>query len=235
MRTTDSMVAYFRAPALCQGADEDLLIEMGATIFPDFVQRVPGENGLRLRLEGDYRDDSLLKTAADQFQTLLGILRAWRPVAGQRVDEVRPGIGQGSIRDEHGNQLVKVGSAIMYLTAGPEVEAYARDVKVALQRSPHLRNALWLHGRRDRNSADFYMIYEYAEGDLGGRKAIVAALGVTDNDIPRLRKSANNLAPSDGGRHAMGTGTAEWSLDDQREYIAGFLKRWITHRAHAQA
>jgi hypothetical protein len=123
----------------------------------------------------------------------------------------------------------------MYITAGPEVEAYARDVKVALDHSPHLRNALWLHGRRDRNSADFYMIYEYAEEDLGGRKAIVAALGVTDNDIRRLRKSANNLAPNDGGRHATGTGTAEWSLDDQREFIAGFLKQWITHRAHARA
>jgi len=225
------MVAYFPAPALCQGADEDLLIGMGATIFPNFVQRIPGANGLRLRLEGDYRDDSLLKTAADQFQTLLGILRAWRSVAGQRVDEIRPGIGKGSIRDEHGNQLVKVGSAIMYVVGGSEVEAYVRDVKVALQSSPYLRNALWLHGRRDRNSADFYMIYEYAEEDLGGRKAIVETLGVTDNDITRLRNSANNLAPSAGGRHAKGTGTAEWSLDDQREFIARFLKRWITHRA----
>ena len=227
------MDAYFPAPALCQGADEDLLIEIGATIFPDFVQRVPNANGLRLRLEGDYKDDALLKIAADQFQTLLGILRAWRSVAGQRVDEIRPGIGQGSIRDEHGNQLVKVGSAIMYITAGSELEAYASDVKLASQRSLHLRNALWLHGRRDRNSADFYMIYEYAEEDLGGRRAIVVALGVTDNDITRLKKSANNLAPSDGGRHATGIVTAEWSLDDQREFIAGFLKRWITHRAHA--
>jgi hypothetical protein len=225
------MVAYFPAPALCQMADEDLLIEMGAIIFPDFVQRVPGANGLRLRLEGDYRDDSLLKTAADRFQILLGILRSWRPVAGQRVDEIRPGIGPGSIRDEHGNQLVKAESAIMYVIAGSEVEAYARDVKAGLQRSPYLHNALWLHGRRDRNSADFYMIYEYAEEDLKGRKAIVETLGVTDSDITRLRSSANNLAPSDGGRHAKGTGTAEWSLDDQREFIAGFLKRWIMHRA----
>jgi hypothetical protein len=235
MQEIDNMVAYFPAPALCQGADEDLLIEMGATIFPDFIQRVPGANGLRLRLQGNYRDDSLMKTAADQFQTLLGILRAWRSVAGQRVDEVRPGTGTGSIRDEHGNQLVTVGSAIMYVLGGSEVEAYVRDVKVALQSSPDLRNALWLHGRRDRNSADFYMIYEYAEEDLGGRKAIIETLGVTGNDITRLRTSANNLAPSDGGRHAKGTGTAEWSLDDQREFIASFLKRWATHRAHATA
>jgi len=103
------MVAYIPAPALCQGADEDLIIEMGAIIFPDFVQRNHATNGLRLKLEGDYKDDSLLKAAADQFQTLLGVLRSWRSLAGQRVDEVRPGIGTGSIRDEHGNQLVMGG------------------------------------------------------------------------------------------------------------------------------
>lgn len=137
-----SMTADFPAPALCQLADEDLLIEMGDIIYPQFILRVPGANGLRLRVEGDYRDESVVKVAADRFQTLLGVLRAWRSVAGQRVDEVRPGIGAGSIRDEHGNQLVKVGSAIMYVTDGSEVSAYARDVKAALERSPHLRNAL---------------------------------------------------------------------------------------------
>ena len=218
------MVAYIPAPALCQGSDEELIIEIGAVIFPGFVQRDPGVNGLRLKLEGDYKDDSLLKTAADQFQMRLGVLRAWRPMAGQRVDEVRPGIGPSSIRDEHGNQLVMVGSVIAYATFGSEVEAYAREAKLASEHSPHLRNALWLNGRRDRNAADFYMVYEYAEDDLGGRKVIVAALGVTDNDIKRLRNSANNLAPTDGGRHAKGSGTVEWGLDDQMEFIARFLK-----------
>lgn len=225
------MVAYIPAPALCQGADEDLIIEMGAIIFPGFVQRNPSANGLCLKLEGDYKDDWLLTTTADQFQTLLGILRAWRPLAGQRVDEVRPGIGPGSIRDEHGNQIVMVGSAIAYAIFGSEVEAYARGAKLASEHSPQLRNALWLNGRRDRNAADFYMVYEYAEDDVGGRKAIVTALGVTDNDIRRLRNSANNLPPTDGGRHAKGSGTAEWGLEDQMEFIAHFLKRWIAYRA----
>lgn len=229
------MVAYISAPALCQGADEDQIIEMGAIIFPGFVQRNPGANGLRLNLEGDYKDDSLLKTAADQFQTLLGVLRAWRPLAGQRVDEVRPGIGPGSIRDEHGNQLVMLGSVISYATFGSKVEAYAREAKLASKHSQHLCNALWLNGRRDRNAADFYMVYEYAEDDLGGRKAIVAALGVADNDITRLKNSANNLAPTDGGRHANGSGTAEWGLDDQMGFVACFLKRWIAFRARNAA
>ena len=62
-------VAYFPAPALCQGADEDLIIKIGAIISPGFVQRNPPANGLRLKLEGDYRDDSLVKTATDHFQT----------------------------------------------------------------------------------------------------------------------------------------------------------------------
>ncbi|MBI5197151.1 MAG: hypothetical protein HZA19_00930 [Nitrospirae bacterium] len=225
------MVAYIPAPALCQGADEALIIEMGAIIFPGFVERNPGANGLRLTLEGNYRDDSLLKTAADQFQTLLGVLRAWRPLAGQRVDEVRPGIGTGSIRDDHDNQLVMVESAIAYTTFGSEVEAYAREAKLASEHSPNLRNALWLNGKRDRNAADFYMVYEYAEGDLGGSKAIVEALGVTNNDITRLRKSANNLAPTDGGRHANRSRIAEWGLDDQMEFVARFLKSWIGYRA----
>ncbi|OLP18486.1 hypothetical protein BST81_10375 [Leptolyngbya sp. 'hensonii'] len=124
-----------------------------------------------------------------------------------------------------------VESAIAYTTFGSEVETYAALAKLAIARSIQLANALWLNGRRDRNAADFYMIYEYAEDDLGGRNAIVKALGVSDNDITRLRKSANNLAPTDGGRHAKGTGVPEWGLDRQREFIGRFLKEWIVYRA----
>ena len=128
-----------------------------------------------------------------------------------------------------------LGSVISYALVGAEVEAYARQAKVAVERSRCLRNALWLHGRRDRNSADFFMIYEYAEMDFAGRKAIVSELGVADRDIGRLKNSANNLAPTEGGRHATETGTTEWSLDDQREFVAKFLKRWIACRSRAAA
>ena len=232
MKWTVEHGGLFSSASTLPGADEDLIIEMGAIIFPDFVQRNPGTNGLRLKFDGDYKDDSLLKTTSDQFQILLGVFRAWRPLAGQRVDEVRPGIGLGSIRDEHGNQLVRLGPVIEYTTSGAEVEVYARQAKLASEQSPLLRNALWLNGRRDRNAADFYMVYEYAKDDLGGDKAIVAALGVTRKDIKRLSSSANNLSPIDGGRHAEGSGTAEWGLDDQKEFIARILKKWITYRAH---
>jgi len=224
------MVAYLPAPELCQGADEDIISQIAGIIFPDFIERNQAVNGLRLKLDGDYRDKSLIKIATDQFQILLGILRAWNPLAGQRVDEVRPGIGAGSIHDEHGNQLVRVGSAIEYVKRS-EVEAYGRDAKVALDRSLHIRNAAWLHGRRDRNAADFYMIYEYAAKDFGNDKAVAASLGLSRKDIKRLTNSANHLAPMDGGRHAREMHIVEWDLERQKVFIANFLKSWIEFRA----
>ncbi len=226
-------IAYTPAPELCQGADEDLIIKMGEFIFPDFLHRNSSRNGLCLKIEGDYKDDSLSRTASDRFQILLGILRAWNPVAGKRKDEIRPGIGPGSIMDDRGNQIIKPESVITYASlAESKVKKYAQETKLASERSRQLHNALWLNGRRDRNAADFYMIYEYAEKDFQGRKGIVEALRVTDNDLERLKSSANNLAPIDGGRHASDSGTAEWGLDDQKKFIARFLKAWITYRAH---
>jgi hypothetical protein len=226
------MMHYIQAPALCQGADEDLLVEMGAVIFPDFIERNPGENGLRLRLKGNSIDESLLNTGANMFQLLLGILRAWNRLAGERADEVRPGIGKGSIKDEQGNQTVFLGSIISYTIFGSEIEMYSKAVKLALDHSKNLYNALWLNGRRDRNAADFYMIYEYAVADFGDEKAIVNALGVTHSNLKKLRSSANNLTPTAGGRHAIGTSKADWSLEKQKEFVSDFLKRWIKYRAH---
>jgi hypothetical protein len=47
-------VAYFPPPALCQGAGEDVVLEIGAIVFPDFVQRNQKANGLLLKMEGDF-------------------------------------------------------------------------------------------------------------------------------------------------------------------------------------
>jgi hypothetical protein len=231
-----NMLAYFPAPPLCQFVDEDLMLEMGAIVFPDFVQRHRGANGLRLKLEGDYRDGLLGKTAADQCQVLLGIVRAWHPLAGQRVDEVRPGIGAGPIRDEHGSQIVTLGIVIDYVSkVAAEVEAYARDAKLALQRSRNLREALWLHGGRDRTAAAVYMIYEDARMEFGGPKQITAALEVSGKALESFRSSAVNLAPVDGGRHAKRSGTPKWGLDTQLTFISRFLKSWIRYEARATA
>lgn len=56
------MVAYIPAPVLCQGADQDLAIQMGASIFPDFVQRDEENGGLCLKVEGNHADSSLVST-----------------------------------------------------------------------------------------------------------------------------------------------------------------------------
>jgi hypothetical protein len=232
-----STAAYIPAPALSQEADVSLILELGAIIFPGFVERNPVGNDLRLKYDGDYKDASLVQKAGDQFQVLLGILRAWRPIAGQRADEVRPGIGAGSIRDEHGNQIIMMGTAIAYSTVGSEIAKYARDAKAASERSPHLRKALWLNGQRGRSAAQFYMVYECAKADFENPKAIASALcginnGITNAAIKRFKSSANNLTPTEGGRHARGSRTADWDLADQTRFIARFLRSWIAYRAH---
>ena len=222
---------YVRAPVLCQGADEDILIEMGAIIFSGFVDRVPNENGLRLCVPGDYRDPELLEVAANKFQILLGALRAWKPIAGERRDEVRPGIGAGSIRDENGNQVVQIGTANLYMKSGNEIQKYSERVNIAIDQSQSLKNALWLNGRRDRNSADYYMVYEYAKKYFSGQKNISNELSISMADLNKLRLSANNLCPTKGGRHAIVEPVPCIGLEFQGQIIATLLKKWVTYLA----
>lgn len=224
---------YVPAPKLCQGSDENLLIEMGETIFDGLVDRMPEGNGLRLRIPGDYMDSALLDEVANEFQILLGALRAWKPIAGERRDEVRPGVDFGSIRDENGNQVVHLGGIISHTVASDEIPKFSKQVCAALNHSQLLRNALWLNGRRDRNSADYFMIYEYSKTEFGSEANISRALVVPARDLVRLRNSANNLCPTQGGRHAGCRTDPEWGLSSQRQFTATLLKRWISHLANA--
>src|SRR5437899_152501 len=115
------MLAYVPAAELVQFADEELLIELGSVVSPGFVERNPGANGLRLRVEGDFKDPAVRSVAGIGFQVLLGALRAWRHIAGQRKDELcHSGVGVGSIRDEQGNQVVAVAPAVSYSTVSNE-------------------------------------------------------------------------------------------------------------------
>ena len=227
------MLISFPAPALCQGGDEDLLVAIGDIVYPGFVKRPPNENGLRLWVEGDPSDPGSKALATAMFQTLLGALRAFRSEAGELRDEQLAGLGAGSVRDEPGNQRVGVGTVRVFATFGGEVEAFATDVRAAIANSQALRNALWLNGRLGRTAADYYMIHEYAQGDLGGTKGVRDALGISGNAQEKLTASANNLSPLAGGRHAKGTGSASWSLEEQRAFTADLVKRWIRHRASA--
>jgi len=58
------MPAIFSAPELCQVSDEDLILEIGAIVFPNFVHRDRNVNGLQLIVDGDYarnhRDESFM-------------------------------------------------------------------------------------------------------------------------------------------------------------------------------
>jgi hypothetical protein len=212
-------------------ADEDLLLVIGNTIFPGFVERPEHGNGLRLWVEGDPRDEGPRVLATSRYQTVLG--------AGQLQTEHLARLGQGSVRDESGNQWLAVGPAVLYLTSGGEVEDFATAACAALGGSPEIGNALRLNGRADRTAADYYMIHEYAQKALGGAKGVRDALGIGLNDQARLTSSANNLSPLEGGRHANdGTedgGPSRWNLGRQREFCADLLRRWIRCEAGKEA
>lgn len=229
------MSISFPAPALCQQGDEDLLVEIGDIVYPGFVKRPLNENGLRLWVEGGPTDPRSKELVTAMFQALLGALRAFRAEAGELRDEQLAGLGTGSARDEAGNQWVEVGTVRVFATIGGEVRAFATDVRAAIATSQALLNALWLNGRLGRTAADYYMIHEYAQGELGGTKGVRDALGISDNAQKKLTASANNLSPLEGGRHAKGPGSASWSLEEQRALTAKLLMRWISYRASSPA
>jgi len=222
----------FPAPALCQFSDQELLVWLGQAIFPGFVEMPSNENGLRLWVEGEPPDDAARQVATSRFQILLGVLRAWRADAGELEDERRAGLGSGPVRNETGAQWVTVGPAVAYTSFGrPEVEHFADGARQAMRASQNLENSLWLNGRASRTAADYYMIHEYAGRQYGGEKGIRQTLGISVDAQRRLKASANNLSPLDGGRHVRGRGIAPMSLADQRRFSSDLLKRWIRHAA----
>lgn len=224
------MTLFLPAPPLDQFTDEQVLLEMAEIVRPGFLIRRPGENGVFMVLAGDVKDATaraaVEKVAAEGFQILLGLLRAWRPIAGKRRDEVQSGIGSGNWRDEYGNQFGVFSRALEYSVVEGEIAEYAAIARRAIETSRNLRNALWLNGRRDRSAADAYMIYEYAEREFSKDK-MAKALGVARSDLVRLRSSANNLAPTQGGRHIGQEHDAPWNLDDVLAFVGRCLSGWI--------
>ena len=222
----------FSAPALRQGADEDLLIGIGAVIFPGCIKPWPGENGLRIWVAGDPTDPAAAAEALANFQIVLGVLRAWRSGAGELCDEGRAGLGEGSVRDEAGNQWVMVGPAIAYGIMGGEIETLAASAGRGINASQSLRNALWLYGRLNRIAAEFYMIHQYAQNEFGSPKGITGNLGLSAKSQERLTQSASNLSPLKGGRKVNGGEGVPMTLDEQREYAAELLRLWIAQHNH---
>jgi hypothetical protein len=226
-------VIGFPAPALCQGADEDLMLQLGAIIFPESLRRWQRENGFRIWVDGSPEEPATRSEAVARFQIVLGVLRAWRPDAGELQDERRAGLGEGTIRDEAGNQRLILGPAIFWTTSGADIEQLAENTRRGIAQSQPLDNALWLNGRANRTAADYYMIHEYARRGLGGNEGIRHTTGISIDAQKSLTKSANRLSPLDGGRHANDGEKDLMSLNEQRVLISGMLRSWIDTFAHS--
>lgn len=69
------------------------------------------------------------------------------------------------------------------------------------------------------------------KNEFGGPKGVRDALGVSVKNQRRLTQSAKNLSPLAGGRHAVGTNQAIWSLSEQPTFVSGLLLQWIRHLA----
>jgi hypothetical protein len=226
------MMASFLAPELRQYDDGLFLIEIGQRLFDGAIRSIPNANGLRIWVDGTPQDPATRQRAGAIFQTALGALRAWCPIAGELADEARFGLGTGSVTDVAGSQWLTVGPANDYSAIEDKLSGFIDDLKVGVDSSQPFRNALWLNGRASRTSADLYMIHEYAKTEFGGTKAIALQLGLTEKSQNRLTQAANNLSPLLGGRHASEKAIPVMDLDDQRRYVNGLLASWArTYRA----
>jgi hypothetical protein len=135
--------------------------------------------------------------------------------------------------NEKGDQVIRPVGILSYSDVGGQVEEFAEHGVRGIQRSLPLRDSLWLNGRRSRNAADFFMIYEYAKKAFGGKSRVAKALRVTMADLTRLHNSANNLAPMAGGRHAGEDRIPEWDASRQMDFISTFLRKWVLHEGRA--
>jgi len=221
------MISLVTAP-LQHGADVTILVQIGNTVFPGSFEHVVDSDELRVWVDAESPDDDAKAEADETFRIALGILRVWKPAtAGELREEWAARSGYGNARDTEGNTWVFAGSALAYAVVGGDVERLATRARNALANSQHLRNALWLNGRAHRNAADLWMICEYAGMEFKGPDGIERELGFAVADQRLLKKSADNLAPRAGGRHAGEKYTPPWTLDEQHKFVAELLLRWI--------
>ncbi|WP_157368267.1 hypothetical protein [Alloactinosynnema sp. L-07] len=227
------MISY-PAPELVQGSDEGLLVEIAAVVFPEIILRDKATGKLRIWVQGNTPSEDLRDEAASRFQTTLGILRAWAADAGELAEELRSGLGTGGVYDQHGNAWVMPPSIIARTTFGGEIEAFSEAARLGMKKSLRLANSLWLNGRPNRNGADVYMIYEYAEKEFGGKDGIRGSIGLSAGDQKRLTSSANNLPALHGGRHAELGGHFTLDMHQLRSLASKLLRNWIESHAGAQ-
>ena len=165
------------------------------------------------------------REARSRFAEALGVLRAMKFGRGELQEEVV----RSPAWDASGNVVVRVGTVKVYASFGDDIRHFARRAERAISASRGLKQALALHGKANRDAGDFYNIYELARDEFGGEDGVRSALGTSRKTQRSFTASANNLLPSDGGRHATGTNQAavKMQLEGMAEFVADLLKAWI--------
>ena len=213
-------------PDVTQGADQSALVKISDVIEPGFITVNVDTGQYVLRLPGDPKVDDLdlaTKTASARFSEMLGVLRAKKHGRGELQVEV----GRTHIRDEHGNQIVRVGTAKVYVSSPGEMQTFASKAATGLSTSAEFRNALRVFGRANRDAADFYLVYELAKKQFGGSQEIRDRLGLSKARLNEFRKSANHLSATDGGRHAIGDPSkATMNLDQMSRFTTELVAAW---------
>lgn len=210
-------------------------MEVGAVLDPGLVRRHEGENGLRLWVEGGAGEEAAGE-AFRRFRVLLGVVRVWKPAAGELVVEREASLGSGAARDEAGNQTIHLGIALMYVRFPGDLEGFTSRVREAIDRHPRLSDAVGIYGKGNRDAADYFNIGELCAADFGRSSiAVVQQLGIGLDELKLFKWSANNLSATDGGRHAIQNrinrpptpGAVAWSLDEMRDFVARVIRAWI--------
>lgn len=227
-------------PQLAGGTS--LLVGMAEVIYPRMVRE--GQDGYQLWAEGTGPDpyETAHRTAEVQFQTVVGVLRAWQPSLGESPEEQWGPLGPVG-RDAAGNVYTGAGTVVAVAAVGGGVARWVVDgvpVEVvvesveehlvfanksarAMQASEALSSALYLFGKPGSEPADWYVIYEHAENEFGGSNGIKERLGISEDRQSRFTQSAQR------DRHAPKPADppAPLSVAEQRECIADLLKKWI--------
>jgi hypothetical protein len=180
-----------------------------------------------MRVPGEIGSDDLAATerlAKNQFSEVLGVLRVMKFGRG----ELRSEIDRSVASDEHGNQVIRVGTAKAYVTFPGALEKFATGAATGITASPNLGDALRIAGKPNRQGSDYSIIYELAEEEFGGREGIKQSLDVSGNRQGEFTKSVNHLAPADGGRHAKGDpNRATMTLDEVSRFATSLVGAWI--------
>lgn len=230
-----------KAPEMCSGDDEDLLITAGAVMYDGVIERAPGENGLWVRTEFERSDLSDIRGNLDmsraqalgmlRFQHILGTLRAWRADFGVLREEWFREWGYGSFVDREDNARIRnVSPATIWYTPQEEIIHFLWLAALASKASRNLKHALMLNGRTGRTSADYYMIYELAELDFKRQPSFLAKkLKISEREFNDVKLSCCNLPPLEGGRHAGQKYGAIYNLKEIQARNSGLLSSWIAH------